>query len=272
MPELAEVEYVARQLRDSVIGATIATVDVRLERIINHPSPADFAEMLLEQRIESIDRRAKLLIIYLTNELVLLVHRRMSGNLRLIAANDEEDRYSYVRINFTDGRALLYSDPRKFGHLALWRKEQLPDLLAHLGPEPLEPSFTPTQLATIVGKSGRAIKAVLLDQSAIAGLGNIYADEALYMAFIHPQRPANSLTTDEIERLHNAIRTVLTIGIEHGGTTFGRHQGLFGEAGTNLDHLKAYHHTGMPCERCGTIMQRIVVAQRGTHICPHCQT
>lgn len=271
MPELAEVEYVARQLRESVIGAQIAQVAVIWPGIVSHPTPEEFAQELVGRTITAIDRRAKIMLVHLSGDGVLTMHRRMAGNVTLVGPDDPDEPYVRATFILADGRRLLYSDPRKFGRLALWREAELPTALAHLGPEPLEPDFTVARLAAILHGTGRAIKAVLLDQAAIAGIGNIYADESLFNAGIHPLRPANMLTPDEITRLRDGIVTALTAGIAHGGTTFGRHRGLFGEAGTNVEHLNVYQRAGAPCRRCGTPLARIVIAQRGTHFCPRCQ-
>lgn len=271
MPELAEVEYVTRQLRESVVGAHIASVAINWLGIVSRPTPEDFVHELTGRTITAIDRRAKIMLIHVSGDGVLTVHRRMAGNVSLVGPTEPDEPYLCATFNLADGRRLLYSDPRKFGRLAFWSEAELPAALAHLGPEPLEPAFTATRLAAIVQGRGRAIKALLLDQTAIAGIGNIYADESLFNAGIHPARAANSLTDAEITRLHTGIVTALTVGIDHGGTTFGRHRDLFGEAGTNVAHLNAYQRTGAPCRRCGTPLVRIVLAQRGTHFCPHCQ-
>ncbi len=308
MPELAEVEYVARQLRASAIGALIAAVSINWPRAISHPSPADFVAELVGCKITGIDRRGKLLLVALgrphpqplpigdgegrrtgeqgdhkgrpyrpdgegetTEEGWLTVHRRMSGNLRLLEPAEPDERYLIVDMRLADGRRLQYSDPRKFGRLAFWTWDELPQALAQYGAEPLAADFTPERLAAILHGRVRALKPLLLDQAHIAGLGNIYADEALHRAGLHPLRKADTLTPAEIARLRDAIVTVLELGIAHGGTTFGRHQGLFGEAGRNVDHLRVYQREGQPCATCGTPIQRIVVAQRGTRFCPRCQ-
>ena len=179
--------------------------------------------------------------------------------------------YCRVCFNLVDGQRLLFTDPRKFGRIELWPREREQEALKGLGPEPLSDDFTVEILAK--GLSGRkgAIKQVLLNQEIIAGLGNIYAAEALYYAFIHPLRPANSLTSAEIQHLHEGIVSVLTLGIEHGGTSFSQYRDLWGEAGDNYNHVHVYHQQGKPCARCGTLIERIVVAQRSTHFCPTCQ-
>lgn len=271
MPELAEVEYVVRQMRETLPGAQIAAVGVRWERAISHPTAAAFAADLVGCEILSIERRAKLMLFMLSDDLVLTAHRRMSGNLLLLDAGDPDQPYTVVEMRLADGRRLLYTDPRKFGRLGLWHTAELPAVLAQFGVEPLGPDFTLERLSALLLSRDRALKPLLLDQTQIAGLGNIYADEALFRARLHPQRSASTLAGDEVARLHGAIIAVLELGIAHGGTSFGRHQDLFGNAGSNFDHLLAYQQEGKPCPTCGTPIQRIVVAQRGTRICPNCQ-
>jgi formamidopyrimidine-DNA glycosylase len=295
VPELAEVEYVAREMREMVIGATIARVEIAWERAINHPAPDVFIDDVTRRTIAGIQRRGKLLLIQVVREGELrggtppgavstagstgdaadvgwlTVHRRMSGNLRLLAADEPDEPYRVAMFFLADGRRIEYSDPRKFGRLAFWHADELPAALAHFGAEPLDPAFTDAALGAILHDRQRALKPLLLDQSVIAGLGNIYADEALHRAGLHPLRQANTLTPAETARLRAAIVAVLETGIAHGGTTFGRHQGLFGEAGSNVAHLRIYQREGKPCITCGTPIQRIIVAQRGTRFCPRCQ-
>lgn len=270
MPELPEVEYVARQLRESLIGHSIVAAQVFWPRAIAGMEPEDFVASVVGHSVVGISRRAKYLLISLDDGETLVVHRRMSGNL-LFAEPDDDYPYTRVELTLDDGRRLLYTDPRKFGRLALVPEEKLPEFFAAIGPEPLEDDFTPQVLAQRLAGHRRPIKAVLMDQSVVAGLGNIYADEALFRAGIHPLRPASSLTEDEIARLHAGIQGALRTGIEHGGTTFGRHRDVYNEAGVNLEHVEVYRRTGQPCLRCGTPIERIVVAQRSTHFCPHCQ-
>jgi formamidopyrimidine-DNA glycosylase len=270
MPELPEVEYVARQLREDLVGRRIEGVDVRWERSIEGIPAAELAVRLRGRRVVGVDRRGKYLLIEFDEGPALAIHRRMSGNL-YFAALDAEEPYARVRLLLDDGRALIYSDPRKFGRLSLLEEGRVSPGFAALGPEPLEPAFTPAALAArLAGRRG-ALKVLLLDQSVLAGLGNIYADEALFRAGLHPLRPGGSLSRREIARLHAGIRGALETGIAHGGTTFGRHRDAYNEAGRNLEHVAVYRRTGQPCPRCGTPIERITVAQRGTHFCPHCQ-
>jgi formamidopyrimidine-DNA glycosylase len=271
MPELPEVEYVARQLRETLPGRRIIGVETRWERSIQGMTPGEFGAEVTGRVVRQVGRRAKYLLLTLDDGRLLIIHRRMSGNLLLWAPGEPEPPYARVIFTLDDGRRLVYTDPRKFGRVALAAPDALPAAFASLGPEPLEDAFTPTELAARLAGIRRAIKATLLDQSVVAGLGNIYADESLFRAGIHPLRPAASLTPAEITRLHAGILGALTTGIAHGGTTFGRHRDIYNEAGVNLEHVEVYRRAGQPCLRCGAPIERIIVAQRSTHFCPHCQ-
>jgi formamidopyrimidine-DNA glycosylase len=307
MPELPEVEYTARQLRAAIVGATIQDAQVFWERTVGYPELPDFLAEIAERSILAVRRRGKYLVLDLSGDLIVTIHRRMTGNLLLLppgweidtclrerdaaawntrgpafvknaidaARPDEFDpvqlRYCRVCFNMVDGRRLLYTDPRKFGRIELWPREREVEALAGLGVEPLEDEFTVEGLARSLAGRKSAIKQVLLDQTIIAGLGNIYADEALYYAFIHPLRPAQSLSADEVRLLREGVVAVLTLGIEHGGTSFSEYRDLWGEAGDNYNHVRVYQQDGKPCARCGMIIERMVVGQRGTHYCPACQ-
>lgn len=270
MPELPEVEYVARQLREALVGARITRVEVLWPRAVSRMSPDEFMARLADRRVLAVGRRAKYLLLTLDSGETLVIHRRMSGNLRLARA-DETIPYTRVVFILSNGRRLVFTDPRKFGRMTLAAPEELPALFGRLGPEPLDGDFTPDVLAERLRGRLRPIKATLLDQSVVAGLGNIYADEALFRARIHPLRPAASFTPDEIVALHAGIQAALRTGIEHGGTTFGRHRDLYNAPGSNLEHVEVYRRTGQPCPRCGTPIVRIRVAQRSAHFCPECQ-
>jgi formamidopyrimidine-DNA glycosylase len=270
MPELPEVEYVARQLREALVGARIMRVEVFWLRAVSRVSPEELVARLTGRRVLAVGRRAKYLVLTLDSGESLVIHRRMSGNLRLARA-DEAAPYTRVAFTLSNGRRLLFTDPRKFGRITIVSPEELPTLFRRLGPEPLDSDFTPDVLAERLAGRRRAIKTTLLDQSVVAGLGNIYADEALFRAGIHPLRLAATLTPEEIAALHAGIQSALLTGIEHGGTTFGRHRGLYDEQGSNLEHVEVYRHTGQPCVRCGTPIVRIRIAQRSAHFCPHCQ-
>lgn len=278
MPELPEVEYVARQLRQTLIGRTITDVRVNWARTVAHPDIQMFCAELPGAEVQRIDRRAKFLLIYLSGEQALVMHRRMTGNLLIFpqasageAWEAVSDPYARVVFLLDDGRRLVFTDPRKFGRVALYPLTELAGALSGLGLEPLGEAFTAEALAALLTGRARQIKPFLLDQSQVAGIGNIYADESLFRAGIHPLRRADSLTPAEVARLHEAIQAVLELGIEHGGTSFSRHQDIWGQAGWNREHLQVYNREGDPCLRCGTAIERIVVAQRSAHFCPTCQ-
>jgi len=275
MPELPEVEIVVRQLQRQIVGTRIWTVTVHWPGVVAHPDVATLLTELPGAQILAVARRAKYALLHLNRARTLLIHRRMSGNLLLVMPDQQDmpahDRYCRVCFTLADGQELRFSDPRKFGRVALWPDAKLPEVFRALGPEPLDPSFTPAMLAARLAGNKRAIKVALLDQSVIAGLGNIYADEALFAAGIHPLRPASTLALDEIVRLYRAIQTVLVASIETGGTTFGRHRDVWGQAGSNLSNVAVYRRGGQPCVRCGTTITRIVLGGRGTHFCAQCQ-
>jgi formamidopyrimidine-DNA glycosylase len=270
VPELPEVEYVSRQLRLELLGRRIVSVAVEWPRTLGGMEPAEFVARITGQTVREIGRRGKHLIVELDGGDTLVIHRRMSGNL-IFLSPDERDPWARVVFGLDDGRTLVFSDPRKFGRVLLVSEGELGDIFAGLGPEPLEDGFTPAELEARLHGSRRAIKVALLDQSVVVGLGNIYADEALFRAGINPLRPAASLSSDEIARLRDAIRETLLLGIENGGTTFGRHRDVYDEAGTNLEYLNVYRRTGEPCHICGQPVERVVIAQRSAHYCPHCQ-
>jgi len=305
MPELPEVEYTARQLRASVIEATIREARVFWERTIRHPQMPDFLAEIVGRRIEGVRRRGKFLLLDLSGDLFLSIHRRMTGNFLLLPPGWEIDtglresdpvtwktrgpdfhppvaadiyisysrETSYCRVCFVlaDGRHLLFTDPRKFGRIELWPSAQEAVVFADLGPEPLSDAFTVERFTEALVGRRTGIKQTLLDQGVVAGIGNIYADESLYYACIHPARRADSLTSSEIHLLHEGIVAVLTLGIEHGGTSFNDYRDLWGQAGQNYNHMRVYHQEGKPCNRCDTLIERIVIAQRSTHFCPRCQ-
>ncbi|GLV59183.1 formamidopyrimidine-DNA glycosylase [Dictyobacter sp. S3.2.2.5] len=303
MPELPEVEYTARQLRASVVGATIREAYVFWERAISHPAVPDFLAEVAGRRIEGVRRRGKFLLIDLSGNMFLSIHRRMTGNFLLLpvgwgldtslreqdrvawntrgprfyvdggqeAAEQAEFKYCRACFVFEDGRCLLFTDPRKFGKIGLWPREREQEALKGLGPEPLEAEFSVERFASSLRGRRTGIKQVLLDQTVVAGVGNIYADEALFYARIHPLRRAESLSEDEMRTLHEGIVDVLTRGIEHGGTSFNDYRDLWGEAGDNFNHVRVYHQEGKPCSRCGTVIERMVIAQRSAHFCPGCQ-
>jgi formamidopyrimidine-DNA glycosylase len=293
MPELPEVETVARDLQRWVAGATITDAEVRWERTIRHPLPGDrFVAELRGAIIQRVGRRAKSVLLHLSDGRVMTVALRMTGALIVAPPGTPDDRYARVVFRLADGRELRYRDVRKFGRIGLWERGGVPrgprtgrarrvaetaapyrvgDVFARHGPEPLAASFSAARLAArLKGRSAR-LKTLLLDQTFIAGVGNIYADEALWRARLHPLRAADTLTPEEVRRLHRAIRSVLRQGIANRGASFTDYVGADGEPGENAERLAVYRRTGEPCLRCGRPISRIVVGQRSTHFCPHCQ-
>ena len=291
MPELPEVETVARDLQCWVAGATIQDATVSWERTIRHPQPADrFVAEIRGASIARVGRRAKSVLVHLADGRVMTVALRMTGALIVAPASAPADPYARVVFSLADGRELRYRDVRKFGRIGLWAggglgvRRSAPrrvretsaayrvgDVFGRHGPEPLASRFSAARLAErLAGRSAR-LKTLLLDQSFIAGVGNIYADEALWRARLHPLRRADSLTPDEVRRLHRSIRLVLREGIANRGASFSDYVGADGEPGANAERLAVYQRTGEPCLRCGHEIQRIVVGQRSTHFCPRCQ-
>ena len=294
MPELPEVETVARQLQGWVAGAQITDAEVRWARTIRHPAPEQFVAEIRGAQISRVGRRAKSVLIHLTDGRVMTVALRMTGALIVAPPGAPDDPYARVIFQLADGRELRYRDVRKFGRIGLWEggglrrrppkrhgrpkrvaeatgPYRVGDVFGRHGPEPLASTFTAARLAErLRGRSAR-LKTLLLDQSFIAGVGNIYADEALWRARLHPLRTADSLTPNEVARLHRGIRSVLRQGISNRGTSFGDYVGADDQPGDNAEKLAVYQRTGEPCYRCGRPIQRIVVGQRSTHFCPRCQ-
>lgn len=274
MPELPEVQTIVDDLnRADLVGRTVIAVKVRWAKTIATSSPDAFCKQVAGRTIVSIQRRAKLILFELDNNWVLAVHLRMTGRFQLERSNMSPTPHQHVIIRLDDGRSLRYNDTRKFGRFYLTDDKN--NLLSNYGPEPLEKPFTVTVLARRLARYHRQIKPLLLDQRFVAGLGNIYADEALWTARIHPMRRSDSLSEKEIKALHSAIRKVLRQGVQYAGTTLGRGQSNFyslgGTRGGNANHLKVFRRTNLPCPRCQTSISRIIVGQRSSHICGNCQ-
>lgn len=272
MPELPEVETVRKGLTQLVVGKTIHHVDVFWEKIIESPEVPIFTAALKGQRIESIDRRGKFLIIKLT-EGDLISHLRMEGKYEFFQKDAPMTKHTHVVFHFTDGSQLQYRDVRKFGRMTLVGKDQGEQYrgILQLGPEPTAEAFQLAAFKAGLKKHHKAIKPLLLDQKLVTGLGNIYVDEALWEAKIHPEQPADTLKAKEVALLHQAIIDVLARAVEAGGTTIRTYLNALGEAGKFQLSLNVYGQTGKPCPRCGTPIKKIKVAQRGTHFCPRCQ-
>ncbi|MCZ0754877.1 DNA-formamidopyrimidine glycosylase [Anoxybacillus sp. J5B_2022] len=272
MPELPEVETVKRTLIPLTVGKTIQHVQVFWPNIIKKPDVVTFAEMLQGQTIQSVERRGKFLK-FLLDELVLVSHLRMEGRYLLQPSTAPIEPHTHVIFQFTDGTELRYRDVRKFGTMHLFKagEEEAQPPLSLLGPEPFSPAFTPEFLMNKLQKTSRNIKSVLLDQTVVVGLGNIYVDETLFRSRLHPERTASSLTAEEIERLYREIVATLHEAIEHGGSTVRTYVNTQGVSGTFQLQLFVYGRKGEPCKQCGHPVRKITVAGRGTHYCERCQ-
>lgn len=272
MPELPEVETVRRGLTQLVEGSTIKTVDVLYAKMINLP-PDDFKEALRGKRIEKIDRRGKYLFIRLGGHLTIVSHLRMEGKYDVEPEGSPIDKHTHIIFHLTDGRQLRYNDTRKFGRMNLvdTGTEMQVAGLKTIGPEPTEKDLTVEYMKRIFAKSRKVIKPFLLDQSNIAGLGNIYADEVLWLSKINPKQPVNTISLAKIKVLRKNIIDELARAIAGHGTTVHSYSTAYGEAGQFQNHLNVYGREGEPCPRCGTKIVKIKLAQRGTHFCPKCQ-
>ena len=272
MPELPEVETVCRTLEAGLAGRRIAEVTrIAWDRTIAEPAPELFRELLQDRLVLGVERRAKYVVIKLDGGEALVVHLRMTGRLTLADAEEEPATHTRVALRLEDGGQLFFDDARKFGRIWLLDQSGLDVLQARLGPEPLDEALTAEEFRTLLRRRKGRLKPLLLDQKLIAGLGNIYVDEALWMARLHPLRTVPSLDDSAIDRLYAAIRGVLQAAIEHRGTSLSDYRDAWGERGDNQNFLQVYQQAGSPCPRCGTPIERMVVAQRGTHVCPYCQ-
>jgi len=274
MPELPEVQTIVNDLNTAdLIGLTISGAKVFWPRSIAEPSPTSFCRRIKGQRFTAVRRRGKYLVFELNAGYTLLLHLRMSGRLHLVAAASPRIKHEHVILSFDDGRQLRFHDPRKFGRLNLVKDPA--KILDRLGPEPLTPGFTAQTLGRLLKNRKRILKPLLLDQTFIAGLGNIYVDEALWEARLHPCRLASTLSNPEIKALRLAIPRVLKRGLKNLGTSLGTGESNFysvaSRRGRNKDQLNVFRRTDLPCPRCKTNIERIIVGQRSTHICNKCQ-
>ncbi len=274
MPELPEVETYVRELEPLLGGRRVLAAEVRWQRTIAGPSPEEFVARIAGQRFVSFGRRAKYMLLGLDEGDTLIVHLRMTGHMYVKDAAEAPDAHTHVLFDLDDGRRVHYQDPRKFGRM--WLTSQPEMILRKLGPEPLSDAFSGDQLAGKLAGRKAAIKALLLDQALTAGVGNIYADEALFRAGLHPLRPGGSLTPGEVERLRQAVAAVLTDGIAAAGSSLGgsslqNYSRPGGQTGNFQEEHRVFRRTGQPCLTCGAPIERIVVGQRSTHFCPNCQ-
>ncbi|MFD1466364.1 DNA-formamidopyrimidine glycosylase [Lapidilactobacillus mulanensis] len=272
MPELPEVETVRRSLLPLIQGRTITTVDIYYAKIIVG-DPDIFVESLIGRQLQTIDRRGKYLLFRFDHDLTMISHLRMEGKYFVRPTAKPENKHVHVVFEFADGTNLQYQDVRKFGRMQLvptGTEGQIGGLKT-LGPEPFSPEFTATGLLAALKRHHKAIKPVLLDQHAVTGLGNIYVDEVLWLSRISPLLPADQLTLPQAELLHDQIIAELQMAVEHGGTTIRSYVDAQGNSGQFQFDLHVYGRAGQPCQRCGTIIQKIKLDGRGTHFCPQCQ-
>jgi formamidopyrimidine-DNA glycosylase len=273
MPELPEVETVVRGLRAPLIGRTVQTMWSDVGRTVGTPQPDEFAARIAGQTFRAINRRAKYIIAQLDRD-ILVVHLKMTGRLYVVGRDEEQDgdRWLRFRLGLDNGTELRFSDSRRFGRVYLTDDfSAISTGAAALGPEPLEDDFTLEVFNERLKGRGKNIKALLLDQSFIAGVGNIYADEALFRAGIHPLRRSNTLKPDEIARLYETVRAALADGIDYEGASVNWYRKPDGTMGESQDHLYVYGREGEHCRTCGRPIEKLRVAQRGTHVCPNCQ-
>ncbi|UTR15575.1 DNA-formamidopyrimidine glycosylase [Salipaludibacillus sp. LMS25] len=273
MPELPEVETVKRTLTELIMKETITKVSVGWPKMIKEPDDVTlFSTMMAGQTFKSIERRGKFLIFRL-DDYSLVSHLRMEGRYSVSNSDEPTTKHTHVRFFLANGKELRYADVRKFGTMHLFplgtECQRLP--LVKLGPEPLSPDFSPVQLKEPLQRTTRAIKSALLDQTVVAGLGNIYVDEALFKARVHPEKTANMLTDEEIEQLFISIKQTLLDAVKAGGSSIKSYVNGQGEMGMFQQQLNVYGRTGEPCHTCDNMIVRSVVGGRGTHTCPTCQ-
>jgi len=275
VPELPEVETTRRALAAGLEGHKVTGVAVKRDRMVRRQSrPADFADRLVGRKVESVGRIGKFLMTQLSEDLIWVTHLGMSGHLRLVPSAEPQEPHTNVAVMMSSGIDVRFVDPRTFGFMAVFTPDEMESSsLARLGPDALDSLPPSRSLQQRLASRTAPIKALLLDQSLIAGLGNIYADEVLYRAGVRPDRQGGSLDLDEVKALRSAVRPVLNAGLKWGGTSLDDLAYLLpdGSAGRYLDRLKVYGRQDEPCRRCGTPIQRASLRGRSTHWCPSCQ-
>ena len=264
MPELPEVETIVRTLRPELTGRNVLSAQLLWPRTLAMPSREAFEQLIVGQSVMDVSRRAKYINIQLS-AFSLLIHLRMSGDLYIQNDASPLGKHDRLRLGLSDGRQLVFNDTRKFGRV--WLVADANEVVGRLGPEPFDPSFTVQIFYDNLRQAHRQIKPLLLDQHFLAGLGNIYTDEALHLSGVHPTRLSDTILVSEAEKLFHAIRTVLQAGINHNGASFD----WVYRGGSFQNYFQVYNRAGQPCPVCGTPIQRMVVGQRGTHFCPTCQ-
>lgn len=276
MPELPEVETIRRDLEGRIVGRRFTAVRIPPDTgkpvsVFKGIDESTFREGVVGTRIEAVERRGKYLILRLDTGSLLVVHLRMTGKLLLRGSGDEADRFLRAVLVLDDGKELRFTDIRKFG--GFWLVDDISEAASTgLGPEPLGEGFTAPLLADVLTGRKSPVKSVILDQSRIAGIGNIYADEACFEAGIDPRRLGADVAAPEVTALHSAIRQVLQFGVESRGASFRDYQDAEGKPGNMQMHVKVFRRTGKPCYTCGSTIERVKVGGRSTHFCPTCQS
>jgi formamidopyrimidine-DNA glycosylase len=273
VPELPEVETVRRRLAPALEGRRFEQVEITDPRLTRPHDPLEVARELEGERVTKVDRRGKYLIVRFESGRALLIHLRMTGSLRHAKAEElREDPHRRAVVTLDDGSDVAYRDVRRFGTWLLLEPSDVDTYIdTRVGKEPLDVAYKAKHLAEKLTTRRAPIKAAILDQRTVAGVGNIYADEALWRAQVHPLTPANELTADEVKAVHKGIRASLQAGVRRQGSTLRDYQLPDGSSGTAQDRFKVYGRGGLPCERCGTPIDKIRVAGRGTWYCPTCQ-
>ena len=269
MPELPEVETVKNELAPHLIGRHIKEVVLLWEKVVKEPSAGGFVSCLIGRKIRDLNRRGKYLLVGLNLADTLIIHMKMSGSLLICSSTAEIPQYTRAILRLDDGNSVYFRDPRKFGRM--WLVEDIDSVTGDLGPEALGRELTPKVFAALLAKRKAPLKALLCDQTLVAGIGNLYADEALFLAKLHPLRTGSSLTPAESSRLLDAVREVLLAGIKNKGASIVNYYRPDGSKGTAHSEFRVAHRKNGNCFVCGTPIERVVVRGRGTYFCPKCQ-
>ena len=273
MPELPEVETVARDLRHEIVGRRIESVRMSRADVLRTPDAAVFTQLIAGQSVVSVDRRGKFILLGLDSGDEFMVHLGMTGHLVVCDQAEPEARHTHMRASLDDGRELRFDDARRFGRLAYGSRTRLEEAraLPRLGIEPLSDAFTPEALYTLLHRSTRTLKAALLDQARVAGMGNIYIDEACFAAGVRPTRRCNRLTRAQTTALHGAIQATLRRAIGNRGSSVDDYRDVWNARGSHQEALQVYGRGGQACFRCGTTLRSTVVGGRTTVYCRSCQ-
>lgn len=270
MPELPEVETIRRDLEKEIVGHKIVDLWYDVPKMLQPNAAA--VEKIVGKHFVSVGRIGKLLLLGIENDGTIGIHLKLSGRLFIRKQTENEDRFTHVAFKFDDGRELRFSEVRKFGYVKLIENAvDLKKITDEFGPEPFTKEYTLDVLQKVLTKSSRATKVLIMDQKKIAGVGNIYADEALWYAKIHPETPGNKVDAKRTEELYQGIIKSLEQGIEDRGTSIDDYLDIYGKPGNHAKNLNVFRNEGHPCPRCAAIIKKIRVGGRGTHFCPNCQ-